>query len=148
VDDRVRPLVAELGAVADAWEEAWKAAEAARRHGDVVVARATVAVEVALAGMSLQRWRRLVNGEVLIRSPADGRDVNVARKRRPDVQLRLTQLGALRTVEAEKVEAAEKDLAGATRRLLVYGLLAEQVTGRSTSDLRRMARRSGDPRSA
>jgi hypothetical protein len=142
VDEGARTLVAELSAVVDAWDEAWSTAEVARRHRDVVVARAAAAVDVALEGMSLRRWRSLVDGRAAIRSRADGRAINLARRRRIDVQLRLAELDTVRTNEEAMVQAAERDLAGATRRLLVYGPLAERVTAQPSTYLRRMAVRS------
>jgi hypothetical protein len=114
VDEGARTLVAELSAVVDAWDEAWSTAEVARRHRDVVVARAAAAVDVALEGMSLRRWRSLVDGRAAIRSRADGRAINLARRRRIDVQLRLAELDTVRTNEEAMVQAAERDLAGAT----------------------------------
>jgi hypothetical protein len=142
VDESARTFVTELSAVVDAWDEAWTTTEVARRHRDVGLARAAAAVDVALAGMSLRRWRTLVDGRVVIRSRADGRAINLARQRRKNVQLCLKELDTVRTIEEAKVQAAERDLAGATRRLLVYGPLAERVTAQPNTYLRRMALQS------
>jgi hypothetical protein len=110
----------------------------ARKRRDQLVGRAQAALGTALGGMALRRWRRLVAGDVAIRSRVVGREVNLARRRRADVQAALDMLEVAMSVEAMKVEAADRDLATATRALLVYGPVAERVTGRSADELRRM----------
>jgi hypothetical protein len=138
VDEGRRVLVEELSAVVAGWEEASAAAGVARKRRDQLVGRAQAALDTALGGMTLQRWRRLVEGDVSIRTRVVGREVNIARRRRADVQAALDMLEVAMSVEAMKVEVADRDLATATRSLLAYGPLAERVTGRSAHELRRM----------
>jgi hypothetical protein len=141
VEDRGRLLVEELSTVVEAWEDALVTADEARRRRDQVIALAQGALEKALGGLTLQRWRRLVEGDVSVRSQSAGRAVHLARRRRQEVQSALDGIEVASRAEALNVGAAEAAVADLARRLLVYGPLAERVTGRSIVELSKMAGR-------
>jgi hypothetical protein len=97
--------------------------------------------------MTLRRWRQLIAGNVSIRTSAAGRELHRARKLRPAVDEVLHALDGVRAVEQAKVDAARRELAEATSALLVYGAIAESITGRPPVELRRMTKPGGRPRS-
>jgi hypothetical protein len=138
--DQVRGVVGALPGVVSTWERALSDHDKAVRHREVAVARADRRIRALLGGMSLRRWRSLVSGQTSIRSSLGGREMHLARKRSTAVEAALRALAEVEAIEQAKVATAELVLADATRRLIRYGPMAEEITGQSMGKLRRIAR--------
>ena len=89
--------------------------------------------------MPLARWRKLVDGRGQVRSAARGRAVHLVRARRDAVEAAVENLVWVKADEQANVVAAERELAGATRRLLIYGPAASALTGRPLEELHRLS---------
>jgi hypothetical protein len=127
---RVKAMVEELPVVIVAWERALVRREEAVRRRDTTLAAAERELAAALGGMSLRRWQHLVNGRVSIRTAQAALEVHQALKRRAAVELVLRRLTEIGAEEEAKIKVAEQGLAAAARDLLVYGSIAEEITGR------------------
>ncbi|MGH9072883.1 MAG: hypothetical protein ACRDZQ_02000 [Acidimicrobiales bacterium] len=140
MSEQVRELVEALPEVVVAWEHAVFEHDEAVRRQRSALSRAERHLEVVLRGMSLRRWQNRVAGKVAILTATDGREVNSARRRRPEVEAALAALAGTRAEGGPRVQEAAEALATATRRLLAYGSMAEALTGRSITELAHLAR--------
>jgi hypothetical protein len=89
--------------------------------------------------MTLRRWQRLVAGQVSIRGSRTAHEMFQARRLLPRVEAARGGLVDVQAAELAKVVATERELAMATIAPLVYGPMAEGITGRSMAELHRMA---------
>ena len=101
------------------FDQAMARRDAARRDRDVAVLRAEKRLKAALGGMPLARWRKLVDGRGQVRSAGRGRAVHLARARRDAVEVAVENLVRMKAAGQAKIVAAECELAGAARRLLI-----------------------------
>ena len=129
-----------LTEASDAWQCANQAWQQAVEHRERVIARAESQVVRATGGLGLRQWeaacrRRRVN------TGAEASMVARAVRARPGVQVAVEEADRLRAAEDAAVLAASLELAEATKRVLGYGRLGQQLTGMTSAELCRLARR-------
>lgn len=112
----------------DAMEKCRIALDFAVRDVDEAVMAAERRLRLALAGLSLRRWRALVSGQASIRSAAAGRDANLAARRRSAVEAALQELSATRRASAHRVAEASTALDQAEMALAAFGIPASRGT--------------------
>ena len=76
-----------------------------------------------------------------INTSAEATMVARAVRARPEVRVAVEEAGLLRAVEDEAVLAARLGLAEATKQVLGYGRIGQQLTGLTSAELHRLARR-------
>lgn len=119
--------------------------DVACRGRDVAVLRAEKGLKTALGGMPLARWRKLADGRGQVRSARRGRELHLARARRDAVEAAVENLVRVKAAEQAKIVEAERELAGATQRLLVFGPAASTLSGRRLGELHRFSRAGRRP---
>jgi len=136
---RIDGLLDDLAVVLAEWRSARRGLDLAATHQDRALATAERRLHSTLGGLGLQRWRNLVSARAQIYTARDGLDMIRARRIRPDVEAAIAYLDTVRTLEAERVAAAGRQMAEVAARLVPYGPLATEATGCSMADLRRLA---------
>ena len=138
--------VDEIGEAADCWQSAHRVWLEVVEHRDRVVARAEARIVRARGGLTLAEWeaacrRRRINTAV------EAAMASRAVRARPAVLAKIEEARRLLVAEDMAVLAARLELARATKQLLGYGSAACQLTGKSSRELRQLARRPREPSS-
>jgi hypothetical protein len=122
------------------WQRAYQAWQQALEHRDRVISRAERRVLRATGGLGLSKWEAACRrGHINTREEAS--IVARAVRARPQVRLAVEEADRLRAVEDEAVLAARLGLTEATKQVLGYGSIGRQLTGLTSAELRRLARR-------
>ena len=129
VEGRTRSAVDALAELVRQWDAALVGRADARRRAERARRGAARRLTRALGGLSLPRWRLLVEGRSAIRMAADGRDLHRALGNRSAVLAALAELEAVDAASAADLAEADAALAAAASALLRYGPLATAATG-------------------
>jgi hypothetical protein len=129
VEGRTRSAADALAELVRQWDAAHASRAEASRQAALARRRAERRLARACGGLSLERWRSLVDGRSAIRVAADGRDLQRALGNRSAVLGALAELEAVEAASAVGLAEAEATLAGVAAALLPYGPLASAVTG-------------------
>jgi hypothetical protein len=125
--------------------ERWTAARLAWRRAAVLrdreMRRARRRLVVATGGLGLYRWERAC-GKRRFRTIEDAKRKARAVRARPAVETALADLERIEAEHDAAVEAARRELADLSHRILAYGRLAVDLTGLSAGELDRLARSS------
>jgi hypothetical protein len=146
VEGRTRSAVDALAELVRQWDAALAGRADARRRTERARRGAARRLTRALGGLSLPRWRSLVDGRSAIRAATDGRELQRALGNRPAVLAALAELEAVDAACAADLAEADAALAAAASALLRYGPLATAATGWPLARLCRLTaahRRSG-----
>ena len=130
----------ELIAVGERWQRSYQAWQRAVEHRDRVIEQAERRVVRATGGLCLRDWeaaQRLRR----IKTSAEASLVVRAGCTRPEVQAAVEEAQRLQAVEAAAVLAARLELAEATKQVLGYGRVGQQLTGMTSAELHGLARR-------
>ena len=136
---RIDGLLDDLAVLVADWRSARRGHDLAATHQARALAAAERQLHSALGGLGLQRWRNLVSSRAQIYTARDGLDMIRARRIRPEVEAAIAHLDTVRNLEAERVTAADRQMAEVAVRLVPYGPLAAEATRCSMADLRRLA---------
>jgi hypothetical protein len=137
-------VIAEFEVDLAAWRAALASRDRAVRQRNLALRRARRQLRAARGGVSERRWRRLVGGDTAVRTLSDSQAVNRALRRRPAVELGEARLAEVDASTAAAVRKAELAVGRAAGRLVAYGPLGCRYSGRSLTELRRLARRSAE----
>ena len=130
----------ELIAAGDCWQRSYQVWQRAVEHRDRMIKRAERRVVHATGGLGQRDWeaaRRLRR----IKTSAEASVVVRAGSTRSEVQAAVEEAQQLLAVEAAAVLAARLELAEATKQVLGYGRLGQQLTGMTSAELHGLARR-------
>ena len=130
----------ELIAAGDRWQRSYQAWQRAVEHRDRVIERAERRVVRATGGLGQRAWEA-ARRQRRIKTSAEANVVVRANSARPEVQAALEEAQRLHAVEGAAVLAARSELAEATRQVLGYGRLGQQLTGMTSAELHGLARR-------
>jgi hypothetical protein len=130
----------ELIAAGDRWQRSYQAWQRAVDHRDRVIARAERRVVHATGGLGQRDWEA-ARRRRRIKTSAEASLVVRAGSARPEVQAAIEAAQQLQAVEKAAVLAARLELAEATKQLLGYGCLGQELTGMTSAELHRLARR-------
>lgn len=122
------------------YEHAYATWEAAVARRDRLVAAAERRVMSATGGLGYRRWE-LACARRRINTRDEARMVARAIRARPAVQAAVADLEQVRQSEEAAVLEARVELAEVAKVLSGYGQLGAQLSGLSSSELRRVARR-------
>ena len=136
----VLAVVDEMGEAADSWQRAHRMWLEAMEHRERLVKRAEVRIVRATGGLTLAEWRAACRRR-RINTAGEATMVARAVRARPAVMAKVEEAKRLRLAEDMAVLAARLELAGVTRQMLGYGSVAWQLTGKSSKELRQLARR-------
>ena len=140
-----KTLIVTLSEVVDEWEKAFEDRQRAERQYRRAVRSAEARLHKARGGLTPNRWHRARTGRAGISSVFDSQALNRALRHNADVLRAEAELRDVASVSAARVRTADRALAGATRKLLVYGPIVERITEIALDDLRHLA---GDGSSA
>lgn len=135
----MKMVVEEVRQVAETWNEARRRHAAAVAEANRTLRNAEMRLDTALHGLPLERWKRLVDDGGSLSDPKVARQVHGASRSKDEVEAALAALVEAQSARDAAFRSTELELAGAARRLLSYGRLAERVTGCSTAELREVA---------
>ena len=141
-----KKLIVTLSEVVDEWEKAFEDRQRAERQYRRSVRSAEARLHKARGGLTSNRWRRARIGRAGIASVFDSQALNRALRHNADVLRAEAELRDIVSLSAARVRAADRALAGATRRLLVYGPIVERITEIAIDDLRHLARNESSAR--
>jgi hypothetical protein len=130
----------ELIAVGERWQRSYQAWQRAVEHRDRVIEQAERRVVRATGGLCLRDWeaaQRLRR----IKTSAEASLVVRAGGARPEVQAAVEEAQQLEAIEDAAVLTARLELAEATKQVLGYGRLGQELTGMTSAELHRLARR-------
>jgi hypothetical protein len=130
----------ELIAVGERWQRSYQAWQQAVEHRDEVIERAERQVVRATGGLGQHDWEA-ARRRRRIKTSAEARLVVRAGSARPEVQSAVEEAQQLQAVEEAAVLAARLELAEATKQVLGYGRLGQQLTGMTLAELHSLARR-------
>jgi hypothetical protein len=133
-------VVDELVAAGDRWQRSYQAWQRAVEHRDEVIERGERRVIHATGGVCLRDWEA-ARRRRRIKTSAEASLVVRAGGARPEVQTAVEEAQRLQAVEAGAVLATRLELAEATKQVLGYGRLGQQLTGMTSAELHRLARR-------
>jgi hypothetical protein len=130
----------ELIAVGERWQRSYQAWQRAVEHRDRVIEQAERRVVHATGGLGQRDWeatRRLRR----IKTAGEASLVVRAGNARPKVQTVVEEAQRLQAVEEAAVLTTRLELAEATKQVLGYGRVGQQLTGMTSAELHRLARR-------
>ena len=130
----------ELIAAGDCWQRSYQAWQRAVEHRDQVIERAERSVVHSTGGLGQRDWkaaRRLRR----IKTSGEASLVVRAGGARREVQAAVEEAQRLRAVEEAAVLTTRLELAEATKQVLGYGRLGQQLTGMTSAELHGLARR-------
>ena len=130
----------ELIAAGDRWQRSYQAWQQAVEHRDRVIERAERQVVRATGGLGQRDWEA-ARRRRRIKTSAEASLVVRAGNARPKVQTVVEEAQRLQAVEEAAVLTTRLELAEATKQVLGYGRLGQQLTGMTSAELRRLARR-------
>ena len=134
----------ELIAVGERWQRSYQAWQRAVEHRDQVIGRAERRVVRATGGLGQRDWEA-ARRRRRIKTSGEASLVVRAGSARPEVQAAVEEAQRLQAVEKAAVLTTRLVLAEATKEVLGYGRLGQQLTGMTLAELHRLARR---PRNA
>lgn len=120
----MRQRVEELVKRLDEVEQRGIALEIAAKDAGAAVVSAERRLQLALAGLTLDRWSVLVSGQASIRSARAGRDANLASRRRSAVETALQELSEATRTSAEWIAEASTALDEAVKAVAGCGTSA------------------------
>jgi hypothetical protein len=129
-----------LNEVGACWQRAYQAWQQALEHRDRVIARSERRVLRATGGLGWREWEAACRRR-RIHTMAEASIVARAVRARREVRAVLEDADRLRAVEDEAVRACRLGLAEATREILGYGSVGRRITGLTSAELHRLARR-------
>ena len=125
---------------ADCWQRAYRVWRQAVEHRDRVGARSERRVIRATGGLGLRQWGATCR-RCRINTTAEACLVAQAVRARREVQVAVEEAEQLRAAEDAAVLDATLRLAETTKRVLRYGSIGQQLTGLTSVELQRVARR-------
>jgi hypothetical protein len=130
----------ELIATGDRWQRSYQAWQRAVEHRDRVIARPERRVAHATGGLGQRDWEA-ARRQRRIKTSAQASLVVRAGSARPEVQAVVEEAQRLQAVEEAAVLTTRLELAEATKQVLGYGRLGQELTGMTSAELHRLARR-------
>ncbi len=130
----------ELIAVGERWQRSYQAWQRAVEHRDRVIERAERRVVRATGGLGKRDWE-VARRRRRIKTSAEASLVVRAGSAQPEVQAAIEEAQQLQAVEEAAVLAARSELAEATKQVLGYGRVGQQLTGMTSAELHGLARR-------
>jgi hypothetical protein len=130
----------ELIAVGERWQRSYQAWQRAVEHRDRVIEQAERRIVRATGGLCLRDWEA-ARRQRRIKTSGEASLVVRAGSARPKVQAVVEEAQRLRAVEAAAVLTTRLEWAEATKQVLSYGRLGQQLTGMTSAELHRLARR-------
>ena len=130
----------ELIAANDCWQCSYQAWQRAVEHRDRVIERAERWIVRATGGLCLRDWEA-ARRRRRIKTSAQASVVVRAGSARPEVQAVVEEAQRLQAVEEAAVLATRLELAEATKQVLGYGRVGQQLTGMTSAELHGLARR-------
>jgi hypothetical protein len=132
--------VDELIAAGDRWQRSYQAWQRAVEHRDRVIKRAEHRIVRATGDLGQRDWEA-ARRRRRIKTSAKASLVVRAGSARSEVQAAVEEAQRLQAVEAAAVLAARLELAEATKHVLGYGRVGQQLTGMTSAELHGLARR-------
>jgi len=130
----------ELIAVGERWQRSYQAWQRAVEHRDRVIEQAERRVVHATGGLGQRDWQA-ARRRRRIKTSAEASLVVRAGSARPEVEAAIEEAQQLQAVEEAAVLAARLELAEATKQVLGYGRVGQQLTGMTSAELHGLARR-------
>ena len=130
----------ELIAGGERWQRSYQAWQRAVEHRDRVIERAERQVVRATGGLGQRDWEA-ARRRRRIKTSAEASLVVRAGGARREVQAAVEEAQRLRAVEEAAVLTTRLELAEATKQVLGYGRLGQQLTGMTSAELHGLARR-------
>jgi hypothetical protein len=130
----------ELIAGGERWQRSYQAWQRAVEHRDQVIERAERRVVRAAGGLGKRDWEA-ASRRRRIKTSAQAGVIVRASSARSEIQVAVEEAQQLEALEAAAVLAARLELAEATKQVLGYGRLGHQLTGMTSAELHRLARR-------
>ena len=121
------------------WEQALEERRKARARRDRALRVADRRLLRARGGLSEKSWQRAISERAQPRTPVDGRSINQALRGKLEAIEARAELERIDRVTVAAVRAADRELARATNRLLIYGSAAAELTGVPVRRLVRMS---------
>ncbi|MFZ2057301.1 MAG: hypothetical protein WAV54_07830 [Acidimicrobiales bacterium] len=130
----------ELIAAGDRWQRSYQAWQRAVEHRDRVIKRAERRIVRATGDLGQRDWEA-ARRRRRIKTSAEASLVVRAGSARSEVQAAVEEAQRLQAVEEAAVLAARLELAEATKQVLGYGRVGQQLTGMTSAELHGLARR-------
>ena len=130
----------ELIAAGERWQRSYQAWQRAVEHRDQVIERGEHRVVCATGGLGQRDWEA-ARRQRRIKTSAEASLVVRASGARPEVQAAVDEAQRLQAIEEAAVLTTRLELAEATKQVLGYGHLGQQLTGMTSAELHRLARR-------
>jgi hypothetical protein len=129
-----------LIAAGDRWQRSYQAWQRAVEHRDRVIKRAEHRIVRATGDLGQRDWEA-ARRRRRIKTSAKASLVVRAGSARSEVQAAVEEAQRLQAVEEAAVLAARLELAEATKQVLGYGRVGQQLTGMTSAELHGLARR-------
>jgi hypothetical protein len=130
----------ELIAAGDRWKRSYEAWQRAVGHRDRVMEQAERRIVGATGGVCLRDWEATCRQRRVKTSGEAGLVVRAV-SARLEVDTAVGEAQRLQAVEETAVLATRLELAEATKQVLRYGRLGQQLTGMTSAELFRLTRR-------